>query len=74
VLPGQGLLHPTSTDPPQLTTGSGIVEQIADEAREVLDLAGWGVPRGLIGEGAHLPQVERDDRQTEGHVLESLDR
>jgi hypothetical protein len=70
VVPGERRLHPLPTDPPESTAGRLVVEQEVDQAREGRDVPGGRVQGRLAGEDADLVEIERDEWQAEGHVLE----
>jgi len=72
VRPTERALDPGAADLAHRPPPRRVVEELEDGPRVAVDVAVRHVDRGILGRNPGLLEVERDDRQPEGHVLERL--
>jgi len=74
VVPRELVLDALSARPPHRCPPVRVVEQFVDQFGKAPHVSGFGVGGGAARERPGLGQVERHERQAEGHVLHPLDR
>ncbi len=72
VMPGKILLDALAADLAHGAAALGIVQQLAQLAREVARVVWRGIERGLARRDAPFREIELHDRLAERHVLEDL--